>query len=127
MNQHTLSDFRVDHQRALDESFAQLLAMLEKAEVLSLEQVMHDGTKIRALAGADTWRREKTLRERLKQARELVAQMGDPGAAESGNKRKQAAEERALREQAEKLEAAVKEMAALQAEKSRKKRKLRCG
>ena len=123
VNHHTLSDFRVDHKQALDELFAQLLAMLEKAEVLSLEQVMHDGTKIRALAGADTWRREKTLRERLKQARELVAQMGDPGAAESGNKRKQAAQERALREQAEKLEAAVKEMAALQAEKSREEEK----
>ncbi|HZE80217.1 MAG TPA: IS1182 family transposase [Candidatus Polarisedimenticolia bacterium] len=123
VNHHTLSDFRVDHKQALDELFAQLLAMLEKAEVLSLEQVMHDGTKIRALAGADTLRREKTLRERLKQAQEVVAQMGDPQAEASGNKRKQAARERAAREQAERLEAAVKELAALQAEESSEKEK----
>ena len=117
VNHHTLSDFRVDHKDALDELFAQLLAMLEQAEVLSLEQVMHDGTKIRALAGADTLRREKTLRERLKQAREVVAQMGDPRAAGEGNKRKQAARERAARERAEKLEASLRELAVLQAEK----------
>lgn len=118
VNHHTLSDFRVDHKQALDELFAQLLAMLENAGVLSLEQVMHDGTKIRALAGADTLRREKTLRERLKQAQELVAQMEDPQAEASGNKRRQAARERAARERAERLAAAVKELAALQAEKS---------
>jgi len=117
VNHHTLSDFRVDHKQALDELFAQLLAVLEKAEVLSLEQVMHDGTKIRALAGADSMRRENTLRDRLKRAQELVAEMGDPRTAGSGNKRKQAAQQRAAREQAERLEAAVKELEALQAEK----------
>jgi transposase len=118
VNHHTLSDFRVDHKQALDELFAQLLAMLENAGVLSLEQVMHDGTKIRALAGADTLRREKTLRERLKQAQEWVAQMGDSGAEASGNKRRQAARERAARERAERLEAALKELEVLQADKS---------
>ncbi len=96
---HTPSDFRVEH------------------GVLSLEQVMHDGTKIRALAGADTLRREKTLRERLDQAQEVVAQMGDPRAEAPANRRKQAARKRAARERAERLEAAVKELAALQAEK----------
>jgi transposase len=123
VNHHTLSDFRVEHQQALDELFAQLLAMLEQAEVLSLDQVMHDGTKIRALAGADTRRREKTLRERLKRAQEVVAQMGDPLAERSENKRKQAARERAARERAEQLEAALKEMAALQAEKASEEEK----
>jgi transposase len=117
VNHHTLSDFRVEHKAALDGLFAELLAMLESAGVVSLEQVMHDGTKIRALAGADTLRREKTLRERLKAARELVEQMGDPREEGPAKDRKQAARERARREQLERLEAAQKEMAALQAEK----------
>ena len=95
INHHTLSDFRVEHKQALDELFAQLLAMLESAGVVSLEQVMHDGTKIRALAGADSFRREKTLRERLREARALVAQMGDPQAEAPARNRKQAAQERA--------------------------------
>lgn len=123
INHHTLSDFRVDHKQALDELFAQLLAMLENAGILSLEQVMHDGTKIRAQAGADTMRRRKTLEERLKQAHEVLAQMGDPQAEVAGNRRRQAARQRAAREQAERLEAALREMAALQAEKASEEEK----
>jgi transposase len=117
INHHTLSDFRVEHKQALDELFAELLAMLESAGVVSLEQMMHDGTKIRALAGADSFRREKTLRERLKEARAVLAQMGDPGAEAPANDRKKAARERANRERVERLEAAQKEMSALLAEK----------
>jgi transposase len=117
VNHHTLSDFRVKHKQALDELFAELLAMLESAGAVSLEQVMHDGTKIRTLAGADSFRREKTLRERLQQARALVAQMGDPRADAPAKDRKQAARERAQRERLQRLEAAQKELSELQAEK----------
>ncbi len=62
MNHHTLSDFRVEHHQALNELFAQLLGMLEAGGLLSLERVMHDGTKIRAQAGADTFRRGRERR-----------------------------------------------------------------
>lgn len=117
INHHTLSDFRVEHKQGLDEVFAELLAMLESAGVVNLEQVMHDGTKIRALAGADTMRREKTLRERLQAARKLVEEMGDPCQEGTGRDRKQAARERASRELLERLEAAQRELQALQAEK----------
>jgi transposase len=112
VNHHTLSDFRVEHQAALDELFAQLLALLESAGLVSLEQVMHDGTKIRTQAGADSFRREKTLRERLEQAREVVSQMGDPRAEAPAKDR-----QRAARERAELLKAALEELTALQAEK----------
>jgi hypothetical protein len=117
VNHHTLSDFRVEHQAGLDELFAQLLALLETEGLVSLEQVMHDGTKIRAQAGADSFRREKTLRERLEQAREVVTQMGDPRAEGAVKDRQQAARERAARQRAERLEAALEELTALQAEK----------
>jgi len=117
VNHHTLSDFRVNHKPALDELFAQLLAILESAGLVNLEQVMHDGTKIRTQAGADSFRREKTLRERLKQAQEVVAQMGDPRSGAPAQDRKQAARERVARERAEHLEAALKELTTLQEEK----------
>ena len=123
VNHHTLSDFRVEHKQALDELFAELLALLESAGVVSLEQVMHDGTKIRALAGADSFRREKTLRERLKEARGLVEQMGDPRTDEPAKDRKQAARERAQRERLERLEAAQKELRELQAAKASEEEK----
>ncbi len=123
INHHTLSDFRVEHKTALDELFAELLAILDQAGMVSLEQVMHDGTKIRALAGADTFRRKESLQEKLQKAREAVKQMGDPTAAAPGRDRKQAARERALRERCERLEAAAKELEALQSEKRKQEEK----
>jgi transposase len=115
VHHHILSDFRVEHQAVLDERFAQLLALLEKAGLVSLEQVMHDGTKIRAQAGGDSLRREKTLRQRLEEAQQVVAQMGDARAEAPAKDRKRAARERAARERAERMEAALEELAALQA------------
>ena len=115
VNHHTLSDFRVAHKASLDELFAQLLALLEREGLVSLEQVMHDGTKIRAQAGGDSFRREKTLRQRLEEAQQVVAQMGDPRAEAPAKGRQQAARERAARERAERMEAALRERAALQA------------
>ncbi len=118
VNAHTLADFRVEHKAALDELFAKLLALLEEAGLVNLEEVMHDGTKIRAQAGADSFRREKTLRERLADARAAVKQMGDPQAEAPAKDRKQAAQERAARERIKQLEAALEELVALQAEKN---------
>lgn len=117
INHHTLSDFRVEHKAALDELFAQLLAVLEKEGLVDLQQVMHDGTKIRAQAGSDSFRREKTLQQRLEQARQAVAEMGDPNAEAPAKNRKQAAQERAARERAERLQAAAEELQTLQAAK----------
>jgi transposase len=113
VNHHSLSDFRIEHRAALDELFAQLLALLAQAGLVDLQQVMHDGTKIRAVTGADTFRREKTIRERLEEARQAVAQFGDSRA----EARQSAARERAARERKQRMEAALEELTALQAEK----------
>ena len=50
VNYHTLADFRVARQRELDELFTQVLAALSKEGLITLEQVMQDGTKMKALA-----------------------------------------------------------------------------
>lgn len=108
VNHHTLSDFRVERHQALNELFAQLLGMLEAGGLLSLERVMHDGTKIRAQAGADTFRREKSLREHVERARQVVEAMGDPKAEAPGD-RQQAAKERAARERKERFDEVMNE------------------
>lgn len=107
VNHHTLSDFRVEHRQALDDLFVQMLALLESEDLLSLERVMHDGTKIRAQAGADTFRREKTLREHLEQARQLVESMGDPRQEETRRDGREAARERGARQRVERLDKAL--------------------
>ena len=116
INHHTLSDFRVEHQEALDGLFRQMLALLQSEGLISLERVMHDGTKIRAQAGADTFRREKTLREHLRDAEQVVAAMGDPRVEAPERDRRQAARERAGRERKERLEKALEEWKVLTAE-----------
>lgn len=109
----TLSNFRKDHKEVLDRIFVQLLGMLETAGVVKLDQVMHDGTKIRAQAGADTFRGEGKLRENLEKARAVVEQMADPDAERTARQR--AARQRAAKERVERLEQALAELEQFQA------------
>ncbi len=76
VNHASLNEFRKSKKEALDEAFTQLLVMLEGAGLVDLERMMLDGTKVAAQAGRDTFRREKTLRERLEKAREVVQRLG---------------------------------------------------
>jgi hypothetical protein len=103
----------VQHEKALDELFAQLLGVLSSEGLISLENVVHDGTKVKASASGRSFHREKTLRAHLEAARDRVREMGDPRQEES--RRCAAARERAGREKVEKLELALKEMEKVQA------------
>ena len=113
INHHTLSDFRIQHQGALDALFAQLLGVLSSEGLITLQRVMHDGTKIKALASDKSLRRESTLRAHLEAAQERVRAMGDPQ-QEEPNRRMLRAKERAAREKVVRLEQALKEMEKIQ-------------
>ena len=109
----------MNHKEALDELFQQVLAVLEGEKLIDLSQVMHDGTKVRANAGVDTFRSKKTLDARLEQAKQLVELMGDPREDNpQARTRKQAAQERAARERLEKAAAAAAEMEQLLKDKT---------
>jgi transposase len=117
INYHTLADFRVAHGSALDELFAQILGVLSAEGLVSMERVMHDGTKIRASAGGDSFRREKRIEEFLAAAREQVAAMGDP--RQDTTARQKAARERAIRERVERIEKAREELEKIRAAKTK--------
>jgi transposase len=123
INHHTLSDFRVDHDKSLRELFVQVLGVLSSEGLVSLERVMHDGTKIKACAGSDSFRREDRLKEHLEKARKQVEAMGDPREEEPARKR--AARERALRERQERLEQALSELKEIRETKEANKEKAR--
>jgi len=114
VNYHTLSDFRVDHQEALDKLFAQLLAILSSEGLITLEQVVHDGTKVKAAASGKSMHREPTLRAHLEAAQQRVQAMGDPR-EEAGDQRRRAARQRAGREKVARLEQALEELQKVQA------------
>lgn len=109
VNYHTLADFRVDKQQELDELFTQVLASLSKEGLITLGQVMQDGTKIRALASGQSFQQEESIREHLERARQRVRKMGDPRDQEVNPKTK-AARQRAREEQQRRLEKALEEV-----------------
>src|SRR5260370_4046920 len=109
VNYHTLADFRVEKQNELDELFTQVLAALSKEGLITLDQVMQDGTKIRAAASPRSVQRESTIREHWERARRRVKEMGDPRDEESNPRVKQA-RLRAQREQQERLDRAMEEL-----------------
>jgi transposase len=122
INHHTLSDFRVAHQQALNELFVQILGVLSYEGLITLERVMHDGTKVKGWAADKSFRREGTLQKHLEAARQQVEEMGDPRSEEL-SERVAKARERAGREKQERLEAALEQLQQLQAEARSKKQK----
>ena len=115
---HTLSDFRSDQKAALDDLFVQVLGMLSAEGLITLERVTLDGTKIKANAGGNTFRRQEKLQAHLQLAREQVRWMEEQAAQEEQmTKRQVAARRRAARQRRSRLEAAVREVERLQREK----------
>jgi hypothetical protein len=123
MNYHTLSDFRVQHLQALDDLLTQVLACLDQADLIAYEHTAQDGMRVRASAGAASFRREATLEKRRAAAQAVVAALTAPQAAETEtatdtrSARAQAAQERAATERVARLEAALAELPAAQAAK----------
>jgi transposase len=121
VNHHSLSDFRVAHGAALDELLSTSLAALMAAGAVKLQRVAQDGVRVRASAGAASFRRRASLQDNLEQARarvrELKAELdADPG---QDNRRKIAAQQRARRELQQRLQQALDRMPQLEAIKRR--------
>jgi transposase len=129
LNYHTLNDFRVAHETALDDLFTKVLATLMHHKVVTVTRISQDGTRVRASAGVGSFRSRATLEKRLQEAKahvEALKKQGEESPAESA--RRQAARERGARERAGRLEAAIAELpkveaakAALRADKPSKK------
>ena len=121
INYHMLSDFRGAHPGALDELLTQIVASLTTAGAVTLERVAQDGMRVRASAGASSFRRQETLETHLEAARAQVERLAkerehpDPGV----NQRERAARERAARERVERVEQALDYLPQAQAAKER--------
>jgi len=119
VNHHTLSDFRVGYKKALDDLFRQVLGLLSAEGLIELKRVMQDGTKMKANAGKDTFRREQRLQEHLQLAEEQIQSMGDPR-SEAISRRVAKAKERALGERKQRLLQAMEELKTLRQGKTEK-------
>ena len=118
---HLLSDFRTEHQQALDELLTQIVGVLMAEELVDLKEVAQDGVRVRASAGSGSFRRKERLEQHLRGAREQVRRLADqrehPDRGES--KRERAAMERAGRERLLRVQRALEQMPDVQAAKER--------
>lgn len=124
VNYHTLSDFRTAHPELLDALLTSNVAALLSEGLVDLNRVAQDGMRVRASAGAGSFRREPTLQQCLEEARTQVERLRnelEEGTAE-GSKRERASRERAARERLDRVERALERSKELRAKKSGKEK-----
>jgi transposase len=125
VNHHTLSDFRVQHAALVHELLVKHVAALAAAGLVDFTTLMQDGVRIRAAAGAASFRRRVRLEQLEAAARDVVERLRGEldDDAEASNRRIRAARERAARERAERLEAALKAQSEVEAQRKRREKK----
>jgi transposase len=124
MNYHSLSDFRTRHPDVLDGLLTESVASLLDQELVTLDRVAQDGVKVRASAGAASFRRKESLQKLLKEAEQQVELLraelqADPGAA---SQRRRAAQHRAAEERAKRIRRAAEQLPEIEAGKKAKDR-----
>lgn len=122
LNYHGLADFRVAHLAVLDRLLTESVTALIAAGVVSLTEIIVDGTKVRANASRDSFktgsklsRIEAAVEQRLATLKTEIER--DP---ESSSRRKRAAQERAAREVKERTERARNVLDKVRAEKDQR-------
>jgi transposase len=120
LNHHTLSDFRVEDEKRLDDLLTQVIAALVAREVVKIDRISQDGLRVRASAGASSYRRRATLQRLKEEVRQdierLKREREDPDDERSSRQR--AAGERAARERQERIDRALELLPELEEVKS---------
>lgn len=123
INYHMLADFRVAHRQPLHELLTKILATLMRQGLVTLRRVAQDGLRVRASAGAASFRGraglEACLAEAQAQVERLAHALNAPDAPLSRRQRK--AQERAARERQARVQRAVAALPAVEAIKQRQR------
>ena len=121
VNHHTLADFRVGHGTRLDALLSVSIAALHVEGLVPLVRTAQDGMRVRASAGAGSYRRRDSLERTLDVARQRVAALraeldADPAAT---SRRIAVRRERAARERTAAIERALARLPAIEERKRR--------
>jgi transposase len=114
VNYHTLSDFRVAHQAALNDLLTQSIAALLHRRVVTMARVAQDGTRVRGSAGAGSFRRRPTLEDAWRQAAKQVERTARQGDGRPAS-REEAAQARAARERLARVAEALAQLPQVEA------------
>jgi transposase len=121
VNHHTLSDFRTQHVEFLDKVLTDSVAALLEQELVEMDRVAQDGMRVRASAGAASFRRKPTLEECLVEAEaqiEILKKELESNPAAAG-RREQAARQRAAEERRDRVQQALTRMPEAEAKKKK--------
>lgn len=121
VNHHTLSDFKVKHGEKLDALLAQVLGVLQHHGVIDLDLLAQDGVKVRAHAGAGSFRRKQTLEESIELAKERLKALAKELEESAGTAKAKHAAARLQRakQQADALAKALAEFPEVEAQRAR--------
>ena len=122
VNHHTLSDFRNLSTDLLNGLLTQTVAALMSEGLVELTRVAQDGMKVRASAGASSFRRRARLKEFQKMAREQIEILTKEIEDNTGtaSKREQRARKRAAESREQRVEQALEELAKAESQKRSK-------
>jgi transposase len=116
LSSRTLSGFRSEHGEALREIFAELLAILDAANLIDLRELTLDGMRVQAAASEQSRRREATIQAKLAEAQQVLAELERAGQAAQVRDRRVAAQQRAAAERVKRLEQCAEEVRKVQAQ-----------
>ncbi len=124
VNYHMLNDFRVEHEAALNGLLTQMLAVLIRGELVAVSRIAQDGTRVRAGAGAHSFKRRDTIERSLQQAQAHLEIIGRQAKkAEDATERRRTAEERAAQRKVDRMRQALDELAKVEQAKAQQKAK----
>lgn len=119
VNYHTLADFRVGHPEYLDGVLTSSVAALLAEGLVTLTRVAQDGIRVRASAGAASFRRQGRLEEYLAEATTQVEALRREVDEDAGAtaRRQAAARTRAAAERQERVARALAQLPEVEAKK----------
>jgi len=124
VNAHTISDFRRANVATFRQVLVHSVAVLMHQGLVDLCRVAQDGVRVRASAGAASFRRRPTLEECLKEAKEQVAALHDANEDDAtATKRQRAARERAANDRVARISEALRQMPEIEATKEKYRKK----
>jgi len=107
---HCLNDFRSDHGDVFDDLVTQILARLMKHDLIDLHRVAQDGTRVRASAGAASFRSGDTLERLMIEARAHLARVTTDATDPALTARRAATMAQVARDRLARLEHALAEL-----------------
>jgi transposase len=125
VNHRTLGEFRVDHGDLLNRLLAQSVTALAAEGLIDLDILAQDGVRVRASAGASSFRRRARLEQRIAEVKVILAELAKDVESDPAENEQRLRQRRAQRaaERLSRLEAAVAKVAEIEAQQPKSKSK----